>query len=84
VRVGDRVEALTPAGRRVLEVVALGVRRGSADEARSLYVDHTPPPPPSELPRVLQRIAWRDPGAGRPTKRDGRAVRRLRGEEVDP
>jgi ribosome-associated heat shock protein Hsp15 len=79
VRAGDIVDVLTPGGRRVLRVVALAVRRGSADEARALYEDLTPPEPLSDLPRVLRDIAIRDPGAGRPTKRDGREIRRLRG-----
>jgi ribosome-associated heat shock protein Hsp15 len=79
VRAGDVVDVLTPGGRRVLRVVAVAGRRGSADEARALYEDLTPPEPPSDLPRVLRDIAVRDAGAGRPTKRDGREIRRLRG-----
>jgi ribosome-associated heat shock protein Hsp15 len=73
VRCGDRVEAVTPAGPRVLEVIALADRRGSAARARTLYVDHTPPP--AEKPPV----AARDRGAGRPSKRDRRVLARLRG-----
>lgn len=61
---GDRVtkasinvapgDALTfPQGRRirVVEVVALGTRRGPAEEAQALYLDHTPPPVPRVGPR---------------------------------
>lgn len=62
---------------RVIRVVALGTRRGPAPEARALYEDLDPPapraadaPPPPAVPR-------RDPGAGRPTKRDRRALDRL-------
>ena len=80
VRTGDTVDVLTPGGRRVLRVTGLGVRRGSAEVARGLYEDVTPPAPPSDLPRVLRDLAVRDPGAGRPTKRDARAIRRLKGE----
>ena len=37
---GDRVSFVAPTGRLVqVEVVALGVRRGPAPEARALYVD---------------------------------------------
>ena len=76
VQVGDMVEALTPSGRRVLRVVGLGERRGTAEQAEALYDDLTPPPAaePDPTPRAL-----RDPGAGRPTKKDARLLRNLRG-----
>ena len=70
VRVGD-VLALNR-GRRtlVLEVMALGARRGPSEEARALYADHSPPPPPrEERPPV---VFIRDEGAGRPTKKERR------------
>ena len=79
VRVGDRIHATTVAGRRELIVRGLGLRRLSAAEARELYEDVTPPPPPEELER--RRFAppeARDPGSGRPTKRDRREMQRLR------
>ena len=79
VRVGDRIAATTPAGVRQLVVRALGLRRLSAPDARELYEDLTPPPSPEEL----ERRRWaapelRDPGAGRPTKRDRREMQRRR------
>lgn len=56
---------------RVLEVVALGVRRGPASEAMGLYNDLSPPPaaksPASPRP------------TGRPSKRDRREIARLKG-----
>jgi ribosome-associated heat shock protein Hsp15 len=55
----------------VLRVVACGDRRGPAPEARTLYEDLTPPEPP--VP-----VAPRDDGAGRPTKRDRRAILALK------
>jgi len=76
VKPGDRIDVVTPGGPRNLEVVALGDRRGPAEFALTLYVDHTPPPPPKEE-REFEPI--RDAGAGRPTKRDLRELRRLRG-----
>jgi len=36
---------------RVIEVVALGVRRGPATEARTLYRDLAPPAPETAIPR---------------------------------
>lgn len=79
VRVGDRVAATTVAGRRQLVVRALGLRRLSAPDARELYEDVTPPPTPEELERRRYAMPeFRDPGAGRPTKRDRRDIQRLR------
>jgi len=74
VRVGDRVEARTEGGLRVFEVVALAERRGPAEQARTLYVDHSPPPPPREAP-----VVTRERGAGRPSKREHRLIEKLRG-----
>ncbi len=76
VRVGARLEVRTAAGPRILEVAALGDRRGPAAVARTLYVDHSPPPPPKEEQADL---GVRDRGTGRPSKRDLRDLRRLRG-----
>ena len=60
--------------RRVLvwRVLAPGARRGPADEARTLYEDLTPAAEPQPAPP-----ASREAGAGRPTKRDRRAIDRL-------
>lgn len=74
VRVGDEVEADTPGGARKWKVLALAEKRGPAEVARTLYEDHSPPPPPKAEPNAL-----RERGAGRPTKREGREIRRLRG-----
>lgn len=76
VKVGDRIEVRTPGGLRILEVAAIGDRRGPASVARTLYVDHTPPPPPKE--EQADQIT-RDRGTGRPSKRDLRVIRKLRG-----
>jgi ribosome-associated heat shock protein Hsp15 len=73
VRVGDEVRADKPSGLRLLQVKVLGERRLSASLARELYEDHSPPPPPRE-----ERVGIRARGAGRPTKRDRRALEELR------
>jgi ribosome-associated heat shock protein Hsp15 len=75
VRRGDQLEVLTPGGLRLLEVALLHNRRGPAPVARTLYEDHTPPPPPKEK---RDPVARRDPGAGRPTKRERRYIDRWR------
>lgn len=76
VHVGDKIEATTPGGPRVLVVKALLSKRVGAEPARACYEDHSPPPPPRE-----ERLAMpqRDRGAGRPTKRDRRRLDELRG-----
>lgn len=60
---------------RVVRVIALGERRGPAREAQTLYEDLSPPPlPRDERP---SQSGQRERGAGRPTKRDRRAIDRL-------
>lgn len=54
---------------RVIEVVAIGSRRGPAPEAQALYSDLSPPPPPPE-DAVPENPKFE--GKGRPTKRDRR------------
>jgi len=78
VRVGDTVRALTRGGERIVVVTALISKRVSATLAMTHYDDRTPPPPPRE-----ERVSSgrRDPGTGRPTKRDRREVDRLRGRD---
>lgn len=76
VKPGARVDVLTPGGPRELEVVALGERRGPASVARTLYVDHTPPPLPKE---ERGPVPTREKGSGRPKKKELRELRKLRG-----
>ncbi len=64
---------------RVIEVVDPSLaKRVGAPIAQRAYIDRTP-----ELPKPIDqmqgRVAVRDRGAGRPTKRDRRAIERLRG-----
>ncbi|MFW0783887.1 DUF3558 family protein [Gordonia sp. CPCC 206044] len=73
--VGDEVRVRLHGHERVVEVTKLISKRVSAPAAAECYIDHSPPPPPRE---VLASIPRRDPGAGRPTKRDRRELDRLR------
>ncbi|WP_299724732.1 RNA-binding S4 domain-containing protein [uncultured Tateyamaria sp.] len=59
--IGDRV--------RIIEVVAIGTRRGPAPEAQTLYSDMSPEAAPRETP-VSENPRFE--GKGRPTKRDRR------------
>ena len=74
VRIGDALQVRRSERLFVLKVVELADKRQSPPLARELYEDHSPPPPPRE-----ERAADREPGAGRPSKRDRRLLRRLRG-----
>lgn len=65
---------------RVIEIVALANRRGPATEAQALYRDLAPPQPKPKTERP-PKIALRDDGAGRPTKKERRETDRLRGRE---
>lgn len=76
VRVGDTVRALTRGGERVVVVTGLISKRVGAAVAVQQYDDRTPTPPPRvERPAEVKR----EPGSGRPTKRERRETDRLRG-----
>ncbi|HEY1382700.1 MAG TPA: RNA-binding S4 domain-containing protein, partial [Dongiaceae bacterium] len=62
---------------RIIKVVKLGVRRGPAPEAQSLYEDLDPPRPAVQV-TAASPFEDRQPGAGRPTKRDGRKTAQLK------
>ncbi len=81
VKAGDVLTIAGERGVRVLKVVDPGSRRGPAPEAQRLYEDLSPaeaPPQASAAP-----AADRPTGSGRPTKRDRRALDRLRGTNGD-
>ncbi len=79
VGVGDRIE-VAGERERILEVAGLRDKPVSKAEARELYVDHSPPPPPRDsLERLLKRPpVQREKGSGRPTKRERREIDRFR------
>ena len=74
VKIGDMVDIKTHGGQRVLKVIALGERRGSAEVAATLLEDHTPPPPP----KPTMQAKWNDGGA-RADRRQRRAIRKNKG-----
>jgi ribosome-associated heat shock protein Hsp15 len=75
VRAGDRVEAYVHGRHRVVEVVEPVAKRVGPAIASACLVDHSPPAPPRE--HVTPTFA-RDPGSGRPTKRERRRLDRFR------
>ena len=60
------------------EITGTTKKRVGAPVARTLYIDMSPPPPPRD---IFASLPVRDRGAGRPTKKDRRAIDRLRGAE---
>lgn len=60
---------------RVLQIERLGQRRGPYCEAQMLYTDLSPKPAPGgDRPVSAPKQAVRDQGAGRPTKKERRAM----------
>jgi ribosome-associated heat shock protein Hsp15 len=81
VRVGDVITVAVGPRIRVLEIVAMGARRGPASEAQGLYIDRSPPPAVAASPTVSPPSAEREAGSGRPTKRDRRMIDRFKERE---
>ncbi|MEE2699658.1 MAG: RNA-binding S4 domain-containing protein [Pseudomonadota bacterium] len=71
--IGDIITFQKDSYIRVISVLALGNRRGPAQEAKTLYEDLSPPRPPAKLDYSLNTIFSRS-GLGRPTKRDRRKL----------
>lgn len=86
VRVGDKVSVVLETVKRQVTVLALGERRGPAEEARLLYDE----PAPKEklgsedaaLP-LYKPMLIREKGAGRPAKKDRRGMTRTFGWDED-
>jgi ribosome-associated heat shock protein Hsp15 len=73
-KIGDEVRLRTGDVGRIVVVRQVFAKRVGAPQAALAFDDLTPPPLPPEE-RVV--VAARDRGAGRPTKRDRRAIDRL-------
>ena len=65
---------------KVIEIAALGARRGPATEAALLYKDLTPPKEKAAESGNKAINPSRERGMGRPTKTDRRALDRLQGK----
>lgn len=62
----------------IFEIRSCGTRRGPAPEAQLLYDDKSPPRPPRAASALDRLVPVREPGSGRPTKRERRALDQLR------
>ena len=80
VKAGDVVTVALDRTVRVMKVTGFAERRGDADAARLLFEDLTPKPDTAASP-TEPVTAERDPGSGRPTKQERRAIDRLLGRE---
>lgn len=76
-RVGDVVTLSRPGHEKIFEVTHLLTKRVGAPVARRCYVDRSPPPPP----RMGTALPKREPGTGRPSKKERRELDRLRGRD---
>ena len=65
---------------RIIHVLSTATRRGPAPEAQQLYEDMSPPPP-EKTKKPVDPFA-REPGAGRPTKKDRRRLEAVRKGDV--
>ncbi len=76
VRPGDTLVFTRNDRLMIILISACATRRGPAPEAQQLYEDQSPPVPPKaeRKPASFQR----DKGAGRPTKKDRRALHALK------
>jgi ribosome-associated heat shock protein Hsp15 len=77
VRTGDVLTIALRDSVKILRVTGFAERRGSASDASPLYEDLSEPLPPRSAPPPPNAPS-RDPGTGRPTKRDRRALDRMR------
>lgn len=80
VAVGDILTFSKADDVKVIEIAALGVRRGPAAEAALLYKDLTPPKEKASEMSDKAKNPSRERGMGRPTKTDRRALDRLQGK----
>ena len=79
VKPGDGLTIMLDRRILVWRVLDTGTRRGPAEEARRLYEDLTPKPDPEVSTLEPAPAAEREPGAGRPTKKERRLIDRWRG-----
>ena len=93
-KAGDAITISLGPKVRILKVLGIGSRRGPAPEAAALYEELTPRPDQTTCSRdagdlkhvpvaLTPTPAVRQPGSGRPTKRERRETDRLRSRRGD-
>jgi ribosome-associated heat shock protein Hsp15 len=82
VKAGDVLTVALDRTVRVLKVTGFAERRGAAEAARAIAEDLTPAPARAVEPQPSP-AGVREHGAGRPTKRERRALDRLRDRDDD-
>ena len=80
VRPGDVLTFAKEGYIRLIQVDAIGERRGPAIEAQALYTDLDPPQ--TKTKETTPKLAEREAGTGRPTKRERREIDALRGGDT--
>jgi ribosome-associated heat shock protein Hsp15 len=78
VKPGDVLTVALSGQVKILKVLGLSERRGGAPDAQALYEDLSPPAAPRERKEDDPPVAQREPGSGRPTKRERRALEKMR------
>lgn len=78
VKPGDLLEFSVGEWRRKVKVLQLSEKRGPASVSRLLYEDMSPPPPTKDS-WLITSIPQRSRGTGRPTKKERRRLKKLRG-----
>ncbi|WDI31635.1 RNA-binding S4 domain-containing protein [Hyphococcus flavus] len=76
IRAGDTLVFTRNDRLRIIVILECASRRGPASEAQALYDDKSPPPPTKPARPVAP--FEREKGAGRPTKKDRRALTALK------
>lgn len=76
---GQKIRVRKDQDEKLIEVVDPTLeKRVGAPLAQAAYLDRTPEKP-APIPEMLGRVAVRDRGTGRPTKRERRQTEKLRG-----
>ena len=82
VRIDDVITVAVHGRIRVLRVLAPGRRRGPAAEAALLFEDISPPSVANSKAKTGETDGTVEAGGPRPTKKDRRAIDRIRGEGI--
>lgn len=80
IKPGDTLSFMIGQQVKIIHILHIGHRRGPAPEAQALYEDQSPPPP-AKPDKIKTGLPTREPGSGRPTKKERRAIDSLKMRE---